>query len=158
MNGKIIGIFIVGVALIAGAVIYYLQEYAFYQKVVVTPGQPQIELTSRVTGQPVPIAVEDFRAIDSQSSPIRFRACFTVLKSPVPLTDSFEIYDDPVPLTGPRWFDCYDAGKIGTALENGDAIAFLSQKDIHDGVDRVVAVFPDGRAFAWHQLNGKYKE
>jgi len=26
------------------------------------------------------------------------------------------------------------------------------------GVDRVVAVFGDGRAYAWHQLNGKLEE
>jgi hypothetical protein len=35
----------------------------------------------------------------------------------------------------------------------GEALAFLSEPNIHPGVDRVVAVFPDGRAFAWHQLN-----
>ena len=32
-------------------------------------------------------------------------------------------------------------------------VAFLSVADITRGVDRVVAVFPDGQAFAWHQLN-----
>jgi hypothetical protein len=37
-------------------------------------------------------------------------------------------------------------------------LAFLSQADISKGVDRVVAVFADGRAFAWHQLNDTYKE
>ena len=42
---------------------------------------------------------------------------------------------------------------IGAALESGEALAFLSEPEIHPGVDRVVAVFPDGRAFAWHQLN-----
>ena len=57
------------------------------------------------------------------------------------------------PLTAPGWFDCFDAVAIGEALEKGEAIAFLSQANIHPGVDRVVAVFPDGRAFAWHQLN-----
>ncbi len=38
-------------------------------------------------------------------------------------------------------------------------MAFLGEKDIRDGgVDRVIAVYPDGRAFAWHQLNEKYDE
>ena len=34
----------------------------------------------------------------------------------------------------------------------GEALAFLSQSDIAPDVDRVVAVFADGRAFAWHQF------
>ncbi|MBS0563510.1 MAG: histidine kinase, partial [Proteobacteria bacterium] len=33
------------------------------------------------------------------------------------------------------------------------AVAFLSDENIHPGVDRVVAVYADGRAYAWQQLN-----
>ena len=55
----------------------------------------------------------------------------------------------------PAWADRIRAR---AALEAGEAIAFLGQKDITDGVDRVVAIFPDGRAFAWNQLNEKYAE
>jgi hypothetical protein len=61
-------------------------------------------------------------------------------------------------LTGPAWFGCYDAVEIGEALERGEAFAFMSEVNIRDGVDRVIAVFPDGRGFAWHQLNEKYRE
>ena len=43
-------------------------------------------------------------------------------------------------------------------MERGEALAFLSQHDIASGVDRVVAVYPDGRAFAWHQLNDESKD
>ena len=50
------------------------------------------------------------------------------------------------------------AETVGKALENEQAIAYLAQANIHDGVDRVVAIFDDGRAFAWHQLNEKYKD
>ena len=50
-------------------------------------------------------------------------------------------------------FDCFDAEAIGAALESGEAIAFLSAADVIWGVDRVIAVLPDGRAFAWHQIN-----
>ena len=45
------------------------------------------------------------------------------------------------------------AARIGEALEKGEAIAFLSQANIAPQIDRVVAVFPDGRAYAWHQLS-----
>ena len=45
------------------------------------------------------------------------------------------------------------ANAIGEALEEGTALAFLSQSQIAPQIDRVVAVFPDGRAFAWHQIS-----
>ena len=36
--------------------------------------------------------------------------------------------------------------------ERGEALAFLSQAGIAPQIDRVVAVSPDGRAYAWHQI------
>ena len=38
-------------------------------------------------------------------------------------------------------------------MEAGTALTFLSQKNIHYGVDRVVAITSDGRGYAWHELN-----
>ena len=69
------------------------------------------------------------------------------------LTETYKVYDAAQPLVAPGWFDCFDAVEIGTALERGEALAFLSQSSVATDIDRVVAVFPDGRAFAWHQLN-----
>lgn len=152
MIGKFVAGFIVISGLIAGVAIWYLQLYAFYEEAEFTPGQ-EIRLTSIETGQPEAIIAEGITGIDSASSPIRFRACFTTPLTQAMLTETYRIYPDPVPLTAPSWFDCFDAEAIGTALERGEAIAFLSETEIHKGVDRVVAVFPDGRAFAWHQLN-----
>jgi hypothetical protein len=74
------------------------------------------------------------------------------------LTETYRMYERAEPLVAPRGFDCFDAEAIGRALETGEALAFLSEPDIHLGVDRVVAVFGDGRAFAWQQLNGKLGE
>ena len=96
----------------------------------------------------------DFEGIDADSSPLRFRACFIMPVSLGTLTESYEIAEDAVPLNGPGWFECYDAAAIGAALEAGDAVAFLGQRDISRGVDRIIAVMRDGRAYAWHQLNG----
>lgn len=152
MIGKFVAGFIVISGLIAGVAIWYLQLYAFYEEAEFTPGA-EIRLTSIETGQPEAIIAEGITGIDSASSPIRFRACFTTPLTQAMLTETYRIYPDPVPLTAPSWFDCFDAEAIGTALERGEAIAFLSETEIHKGVDRVVAVFPDGRAFAWHQLN-----
>jgi hypothetical protein len=152
MSGKLVGSFIVIVAAIAGAAIYYLQVYAFYEDVS-AHGSQDVMLTSLVTGMPEPILYEDFKAIDATSSPIRYRACFTTAQSQAMMTETYEPYEAAEPLTGPRWFECFDAQDIGQALEKGEALAFLSQANVEYGIDRVVAVFPDGRGYAWHQIN-----
>ena len=139
-------------ALLAGGAIYYLQEYAFYQTVAFTPGK-EISLTALVSGIPEPIPVEDLQGIDATSSPLRFRACFTTPITQPTLTEGFVVYDKAEPLNAPTWFDCFDAAKIGAALETGEAIAFLGQAEIAPQIDRVIAVFADGRAYAWHQVN-----
>ena len=74
------------------------------------------------------------------------------------LTETFVPYEEATPLTAPGWFDCFDAVQIGADIEQGNALAFLGERNIKDGVDRVVAIYPDGRGFAWHQLNEKYQE
>ena len=74
------------------------------------------------------------------------------------LSETYVSYDAAVPLIGPSWFSCFDAKIIGADLEAGIALPFLSQADIANGVDRVVAVYPDGRAYIWHQLNDKFAE
>ena len=72
--------------------------------------------------------------------------------------EPFLVYPGAEPLIAPRAFDCFDAKAIGRALETGEAQAFLSEPEIRPGVDRVVAIFPDGRGFAWQQLNGGLAE
>lgn len=155
MSGRVLGATIVIVTLLFGAAVYWVQEYAYYERL---PADTPITLVNRATGEPERIEVTDFQGIDAASSPLRFRACFRPLMSEVTLSETYEPYPNPTPLTGPRWFTCYNAVEIGEALERGEAMAFLSVREIHDGVDRVVAVFPDGRAYAWHQLNEKYQE
>ena len=155
MAGKLVGGAIVLVALIAGAAVYYLQVFHFYDEV--SEEGVEIRLTG-LDGTVEPMLADGVRAIDATSSPLRFRACFSTPESLALLTESYEITDEAVPLVAPGWFDCFDADAIGAALENGEAIAFMGERGIADGVDRVVAVYPDGRAFAWHQLNEKYAD
>lgn len=155
MSGRLLGAFIVVTALISGVAIYYLQLYAFYDEVSAGDG---VRMTNMVTGQPEIVLYDSFEGIDADSSPLRYRGCFTTTMSFAMLTETFEPYEDATPLTAPGWFDCFDAVAIGTAIEQGEALAFLGERNIKDGVDRVVAIFPDGRGFAWHQLNEKYQE
>jgi len=139
-------------ALLAGVVLYYNQVYASYDRVDAA-SFGEVELTSIHTGQPEGIMTEEFEAIDSDSSPIRFRACFSTPISMGSLTDNYEMYADPVPLNGPNWFDCYDARNVGAALETGEAVAFMGHENITYGVDRVVAFTGDGHGYVWHQIN-----
>jgi len=153
VNGKLVGGGIVLSALITGAAVYYLQVYGYYHPVEASAPAAEIRLTAIETGAPEPILSEDFEGIDAESSPLRFRGCFRTPLSLAMLTETFEVYDKATPLNGPGWFECFNAATIGQDLETGAAVAFLSEHDIHPGVDRVVAIYPDGRAYAWQQLN-----
>ncbi len=157
MLGKILVAIILGTALIAGVSLWYTAERAFYDPVAFQPGA-EIRLVPLVGDQTEAIIVDGIEGIDAQSSPIKFRACFSTPLSLAMLTETYKAYDKAEPLVAPRGFDCFDAEVIGRALESGEALAFLSEPDIHPGVDRVVAVFGDGRAFAWHQLNGSLED
>jgi len=152
MNGKLLAMVIVLCALLAGGALYYLQVYHFYEEVEAT-GQGDVQLTNLATGQAEPISYEDFRAIDADSSPIRYRACFATDKAPSDLAGTYRPYPDAVPRNAPGWFDCFDADAIGAALEEGRALAFLGESNIEYGIDRVVAITQDGRGFVWHQIN-----
>ena len=152
MIGRIAILVILLIALIAGGAMYYLQIYAFYEEVSAEQ-VGNVQLTSLETGEPEAIMFENFSGIDSTSAPIRFRACFDIPAGLAALRETYVTYDAAEPLVAPGWFECFDAEAIGLALEAGDATAFLSVENITYGIDRVVAVMPDGRAFAWHQIN-----
>lgn len=155
MNGKLVGGGIVLSALIAGLGLWYTQVYGYYEPLEASAPAAEIRLTALASGLPEPILAEGFEGIDADSSPLRFRGCFRTPLSLAMLSETFEIYEGATPLNGPGWFGCFDAARIGADLETGAALAFLSEPDIRPGVDRVVAIYPDGRAFAWHQLNEK---
>jgi hypothetical protein len=144
---------IVLAAAFGGAFLWYTAERAFYDPVAFRPGA-EIRLVPLVGDQPEAILVSGIEGIDADSSPIKFRACFSTPLTLAMLTETYRGYDKAEPLIAPRGFECFDAAAIGRALETGEALAFLSEPEIHPGVDRVVAVFGDGRAYAWQQLNG----
>lgn len=152
MIGKIIVGVIVITALLAGAAIYYLQVYGYYHEVPVTAPAAEIRMTT-VEGVAEPLLIEGFEGIDAESSPIRFRACFRTPQSMAMLTETYQIYDGATPLVAPGWFGCFDASAIGEALEEGRAVAYLGEENIQYGIDRVIAIMDDGRAYAWNQIN-----
>ncbi len=149
MTGKFVGIAIMLSALIAGAGLYYLQVYGFYEEVATK----EVTLVSVVSDMPEPIPFTNFQAIDADSSPIRYRACFETDLSLALLTETYVGLDKAVPRNAPGWFDCFDADAIAAELDAGTALPFLAAKNVHFGVDRVVAITDDGRGYVWHELN-----
>lgn len=157
MTGKILVSSIFLASVIFGGAIYYLQVYAYYREVPAAE-LPPVELIALATGLPEAIEVSGVSAIDSDSSPLRFRSCFTLEDDAASLAETYQPYANADPLNAPGWFDCFNAREIGLALEAGQAKAYLSEPDFVYGFDRVIAVFPDGRGFVWPQLNPCGKE
>ncbi|MBI1416170.1 MAG: histidine kinase [Limimaricola sp.] len=152
MNARLAILAILVTAVIAGGGLYYLQVYAFYSPVTAAR-VAEVQLVSVATGKPELIAFDNFNAIDSDSSPIRYRACFTTGVPIDVLKQTYQVYSDPEPLNAPRWFSCFNAQDIGAALEKGEAVAFHARDNLVYGVDRVAAIFPDGRGYEWNQIN-----
>ncbi|MCV2875157.1 DUF6446 family protein [Rhodobacteraceae bacterium XHP0102] len=138
-------------ALAAGAGMWYAQTRAFYAPVM--PDDPRAQITVTVGDRLQPLAISGFDGIDSNSSPIRYRACFAVDAGQEALLAEAERYAAASPLVAPAWFGCFDAEALGAAIEEGRATAYLGQRDFIYGVDVVVARDAQGRGYAWRQIN-----
>lgn len=152
MAGKLLVIALLVSTVAAGASLYYLQIYGFYYDVDAQPGQ-DVQLMTQDTREAQPIAYAAFQAIDADSSPIRYRACFTTDLSLDDLSATFVESDKTEPRVAPDWFDCFNAQDIAAAIKEGRARTYLAAKNIHFGVDRIVAVTETGQGFVWHEFN-----
>jgi hypothetical protein len=152
MTGKVLALILLLSATIAGSGMYYLQVYGYYYTVHPNPGA-DVMLLAEGADRPQPIPYTGFQAIDADSSPIRYRACFETELTLDELRATYIPAEEATPLTAPGWFDCYDAIELADAMKTGQAEAFIGVKNVHFGVDRIVAVTQDGRGFIWHVLN-----
>ncbi len=143
--GRFLVILLLGATVLAGVGAWYLQVYAFYDRL---PAQDSVLLTPMGAASAQPFPVRAFEGIDSESSPIRYRACFEIDVDPAQLTP----YTGATPLVAPGWFDCFDAGALTAALDEGRAQAVMGVSHLVYGIDRVV-VLMDGRGYAWQQIN-----
>lgn len=143
-RGRIAAAVLVLAALGLGGAMYYLQVYGYYSRLPVRD-----TLTLATEGGPQNLAVSGYEGIDSASSPLRRRECFTLSAAPEGLLP----YARPEPLLAPRWFSCFDAAVLGADLAAGRARAVLAEGNFIYGFDRVMALYPDGRARLWAQVN-----
>ena len=144
MNGKLFIFFFLSGVFVFTVALFYFQNYAYYElkhfRQYLVLGNKEYKISN-------------YEGIDSKSSGLKLRECFIVDS-----LDGFDLpkYEKPTPLTAPFWFKCFNAERITKDLENGKASAFLSKKEEFDGIDNVIAVYPDGQVFRWRQLNTKF--
>lgn len=138
MSGRTLMIALIGFSVIFGAALWYFQTHGWYE-----PVENLTEIT--VDGQT--IAVADYQGIDGSSSPLKLRGCFTMEPAAAPVAER------PDPLIAPGWFDCFDAEAISGDIASGTALPLLAEFNTPYGFDRIVAYYPDGRAFQWRQIN-----
>jgi hypothetical protein len=136
-----------------GATATPLAEVADNIRLAALNGITQIRLTRVWDNKPEVILAEDFEGIDAPTSPLKFKGCFKVTNSIPMMTETYVVYHDPAPIKAPVWFQCYRHQDLTDDLASGEAVAFLGEANIFFGVDRVVAVYGDGRAYVWHQIN-----
>jgi hypothetical protein len=148
-SGRWLVLGIIGVTAIFAAAQWWFQTRAYY-----APIESADLFVTTLTGEVLTLTPETFEGIDADTSPLRFRVCVTLDEAGLAAAGQGAPVEEPTPLTAPGWFDCFDAAAIGAALEAGEAEAVLGERNARAGVDRVFAVFPDGRVYGWHQLNG----
>ena len=144
MNGKrFILLFLCSVGIFTVA-LFYFQNYAYYDS---------IDIRKNISLGKKRYEISYYQGIDSESSGLKLRECFVV-----DTLDDINLpkYEKPTPLTAPFWFKCFNAERITKDLEDGKASALLFQKEEFDGIDNVIAIYPDGRSYRWRQLNTKY--
>ena len=144
MNGKRFIILFLSSVVIFTASLFYFQNYAYYDP---------IDIRQNILLGKKRYEISYYQGIDSESSGLKLRECFVI-----DLVDDITLpkYEKPTPLTAPFWFKCFNAKRITKDLENGKASALLFKKEEFDGIDNVIAIYPDGRSYRWRQLNTKY--
>lgn len=117
--------------------LFYSINFAYYTK------------TNAESFELAGLEVTNYREIDGETSPIKFRACFSLPEG----TTLYGEGEGATPLVAPFWFDCFDAKKLTEDLEAGtvNAVAFDDNKPF--GVTSYIVVYPNGEGFAWRQRN-----
>ncbi|MCY3879490.1 MAG: DUF6446 family protein [Rhodobacteraceae bacterium] len=150
MTGRLAVLLLLAVVSLTGAALWYLGTYVQYT--AFHGPQPGFGPVLELQGIRKSVSLADIQGIQGDSSPLKFRACFRT-DPPVPIPAD-AAYPDPTPLVAPDWFGCFDAERIGADLEADLAQAVLVKGEIASSIDRVVAFYPDGRGYVWHQLSG----
>lgn len=139
-----------GLALAAfTGILVYFQFYAFYGELEQEP------LT--IMGAEYPVT--GWQGIDASSSPLKKRVCLTLTPDTAKAIadDQFELVNGE-PLVAPDWFECFDAKQIARDLEARRAQLYMIGSSDFQGVEEMLALYPDGRGFMWRQLKPEFRQ
>ncbi|SIS49507.1 DUF6446 family protein [Phaeovulum vinaykumarii] len=100
-----------------------------------------VSLVSVATGQVEPFLAETLAAGGGAE-------CLRTPLSLALMTESYVLEDAARPV--PAALPCYDPARLAADLAAGRAVAFLGDAPA-PGLRRILAVYPDGRAYAWAQ-------
>lgn len=108
---------------------------------------------SPLSGDPAEeVQIDGLTVARAPTDPTQLWACFTTPLSYGFITETYEIIAGQVTPTQPSGaLPCFDGQSIQDDVLQGTAIAVLGEANIALGYDRIIAVYEDGRAFAWHQ-------
>ncbi len=121
--------------------LWYSQTRAYYYDVT---GVDSVKING------VDVPVSDYTGIDADTSPIKIRACFTITGD---IPSDVVVAQGAEPLIAPPQFSCFDARQIEADIHDGAARALLAASNDIYGFDRIIAFYPDGRAFMWRTVN-----
>ena len=144
MNGKHFIVLFLGGVVVFTVALFYFQNYAYYES---------LDIRQNILIGKKRYEISNYQGIDSESSGLKLRECFFIKE-----LDEIDLpkHEKPTPLTAPFWFSCFNSKRLTIDLEDGKAVAFMSKKEELDGIDNVIAVYPDGKIYRWRQLNNKY--
>ncbi len=155
-SGTMIGVGLGVGAAVALAAGLWLNTFTYYE-----PAPP----TDAVTIGGASFAVADFQGLDNASLPLRLRSCFTLAdpagavaagETPAltPARAPGQPDEPPAPFDAPYWFECWDAAAIDADLKAGRATVIVAgaRRVGEFTFERLIAIYPDGRAYQWRRL------
>ena len=109
MSGKVFSVSLIVFCLIFGIVLFYFQLFAYYVRV---DNLSYIKVNDEL------IPVQNYQGIDSVSSALKLRGCFTVDPN---LFEKEPIAAMPTPLAAPFWFRCFDHEFLHDQITKGNS-------------------------------------
>ena len=149
MSGNVFVVLLLSFSFLFGLTLWYFQNYAYYQKNQLSELSVKLALNEGIEL----VKLNNVQSINSKTSPLKFRSCFELKHDFLKSVEKYSSYADATPLRAPGWFKCFDVKSLTADLKSGFAKSYLSIANIEYGIDRVIAVYPNGTAYSWHQIN-----
>ena len=110
-----------------------------------------IKLTQQSNNLPIKILIND-KPISAYSTDAKFyNSCFNVITTIDQLSSKYVKSNNPAPSKPLGNMACYNYDQLKEDIKSGVANSFIGEENIINGIDRIIAVYSDGRAYAWHQ-------